>query len=299
MDNCEHPSSRRGQLQRQRQPVEPAADLADVGRVHGREAETGPTGQRALDEQEHGFTRGDSRQVRALGRRGERGHRPGVLAVQPEHLAARHEHLQARASPKQVCAEAGARLDQVLAVVQHQQQPLRTEAARQRLGEWLGRALDHAERRCHSGRDERGIGDCAKLDQPRPVGEAVCPPSRGFERQSRLARPGRTGQGHQSQGVVEQRRELFQFPLSADEAAERRRQGRRGLYLPRVRQGWSRVGDDRSGGGPKDSALRGGERQRLSQQDEGIQARQARSVPLQVANGARREAGPLGQGLLR
>ena len=55
-------------------------------------------------------------------------------------------------------------------------------------------------------------------------------------------------------------------------------------------------GDDvvhRAGGSAQGRPFRGGQRQRLPQQRDGFQARQPRSIPLQIAHRPRRQAGPL------
>jgi hypothetical protein len=77
--------ARGGQLDRQRQPVKPKAELCHDGCIPITEREVRADRARPLDEQQ-------GRVCRA-----EWGHRKLVLAVQVKGLAARREHLQARA----------------------------------------------------------------------------------------------------------------------------------------------------------------------------------------------------------
>ena len=88
-ENC------RGQLERQRQPVQALADLDDGGRILSREGEIGPGLTRTLDEQSYrwNLARG------APGQGGVRG--PAARAVAPAQ-SARHARAGARGSSRAV-----------------------------------------------------------------------------------------------------------------------------------------------------------------------------------------------------
>jgi hypothetical protein len=79
------PHPRRGQLERQGQAVQAAADLRHGGGVLGGEGKAGVRRPRPLDEEPHGVGR---RQMPGRGRRpglreGQRRHQEGVLAGKP------------------------------------------------------------------------------------------------------------------------------------------------------------------------------------------------------------------------
>ena len=92
---------RGGQLDRQRQAVQPAADLGDDRRVVAGEREVRVRGARALDEQAHAV---EVRRAARSGRRSEVGHRQrrhgdDVFGGQVQHLAAGDQDLQRQRTP--------------------------------------------------------------------------------------------------------------------------------------------------------------------------------------------------------
>ena len=103
-----HP--RRRQLDRQRHPVQAPTDLGHGGGVVVGDGEVGPGQSGAVGEQLDGV----------VGQR-QRGHLPHRFARHAERLAARGEHGQPRRGTEQGDDQLRARLEQVLAVVQHQQ----------------------------------------------------------------------------------------------------------------------------------------------------------------------------------
>ena len=120
----QQPDPGRGQLDGQRQPVQPAADLRDRRRVAAGQLEARVRGVRPLGEQAH---RGVAPQLfgvrgRAGGRDRQRRHRELVLAGQPQHRPAGHQHHQAR-SGRQQPGQQRSRPQHLLEIVQRQQQP--------------------------------------------------------------------------------------------------------------------------------------------------------------------------------
>ena len=152
----QHPHPGGGQLDRQRQPVEARAHLSDrlparVGDGEGRRDKARPVLEQP-------------RRVRAL----ERRYRPGAFALDAERLPAGGEHGQRRALGEQVLGEARDLRGQVLAVVEHHEQPAGPAVGGQVGGDGGGR-LDargflHAEPARQRGRDERRIGQRRQLD---------------------------------------------------------------------------------------------------------------------------------------
>ena len=123
--------ARRGQLDRQRQPVQPADDLGDGLGILRRQGEARPQRLRARDEQ------GDGVVARQLGQRWQRhriGHRQRldlvlVLGLQAEPRPARGQHLQFRRRGQQI-GHQRRRRQQVLEVVEQQQEALVAQMGR-------------------------------------------------------------------------------------------------------------------------------------------------------------------------
>ncbi len=197
----QHPDPGRGQLDRQRQPVEPGANLGDgllvgVGDGERRRHLPGPVLE------QHG-------RVGPAKRR----YRPGPLALDAEGLAAGREDAERGAVGEQALGQARAGGREVLAVVQHEQHRAAPGvAASAQVGRdggdlvrFLG--LGHAERRGHGRRDELRVGQRGELD-PGDVGWLAGgsaglggrghvrggQPGRDGQRQPRLARAARAGQ---------------------------------------------------------------------------------------------------------
>ena len=108
----------RGQLECQRQAVEPPHDIAHQRGVVAREHQVGlaPAGMR-----EEGLDRGHAGHVRgALFGHGQRAEAQQVLGGQAQRLAGRRQHGQARAGRDERGGDIADRFDDVLAVVEHQ-----------------------------------------------------------------------------------------------------------------------------------------------------------------------------------
>ncbi len=115
--------SRRGQLHRQRDPVEPGAHRGDQRRALVVDDEVRSRPVRPIEEQPRRLVR-----VRPLHRRrlvarrdAQRRHPPHELTVDAERLAAGHQQPHVRALRHQRVDELGHRVDEVLGVVDHQQ----------------------------------------------------------------------------------------------------------------------------------------------------------------------------------
>ena len=140
-----HPCRR--QLERERHAVEPDADLGDRGRVCVVELEVVARGTGPFDEELH---RGDLGQrgdrVGAIGRDRERRNRPHDLGRDAERLAARRQHAHIGAPPQDELHQLAGRVEHVLAVVEHEQEVLRSEQLDDRVGERPVWPLLHVER---------------------------------------------------------------------------------------------------------------------------------------------------------
>ncbi len=134
--------------------------------------------------------------ARQLGQR-QRRHPQGDLAGDPQRLAAGGQDAQARAGPQQRVRELGTRLDQVLAVVQHQQRRPSLEMLDQQVGRIAVRALPQPQRRRHGPRDQPGVAGRGQLHQPDAIPERLQQLGGGLERQAGLAGAARADQGHE------------------------------------------------------------------------------------------------------
>ncbi len=122
------PHPRGGQLDRERQAVEPAADLGDRALDLAVGVEVRPGGAGTLHEQRGGVGGG------------HRGQRPDLLALDAERLAARGEHDDAGAVRHHAIEQPRRGVEHVLAVVQHEQQRARPRGTRSPSARSSGRA---------------------------------------------------------------------------------------------------------------------------------------------------------------
>ena len=119
----EDPDARRGQLDGQRQPVQPDADLGDRRRVRGVDREVRAHGHGPLDEQGHRRELRERLEVRADGSgRAARAAAPGIPAHRRRAAATRLvASTRASGQPGQQLADLRRGLDHLLEVVEHQQ----------------------------------------------------------------------------------------------------------------------------------------------------------------------------------
>ena len=119
------PQAGSGQLDGQRNAVEPPADAADNRSGPLVPGERHPVLRGAVGEEPHGLGVADRLHVIVVGRRVHGRNPVDALAVDAERLTAGREQRDVRAIPQQRVRELGAGVDDVLAVVQqHQQAPL-------------------------------------------------------------------------------------------------------------------------------------------------------------------------------
>ena len=114
-------------------------------------------------------------------------------------------------------AQSGARIDQVLAVVQRQQQPTRPKRIGQRLDERAARFLLDTDDRRYIRHDQLRLAQVTEPDEPHPVRELV-----GHPRQDPQSQPGLPDATRPAQryGMPRQREpaQLAEFALTSDEA---------------------------------------------------------------------------------
>jgi len=132
--------------------------------------------------------------------------------------------MDARA--QEAIGELRARPDQVLTAVEHEQQVLGMQRVRERREQRNGRLLADSDGRDNRLRHQRRLAQGCELYERDAVGERPVQPSGQRDGQSRLAHPGRAGQGQQpdlrSAQEFNERRDLS---LTANE--RRKREGER------------------------------------------------------------------------
>ena len=215
----------RGELDGQRHPVEAADDVGDQFEVRGRGRRAGAHSAGPVEEHRHG---GNLRRLLPGARQRERGQPEGVFGGQAERLAARRQHAQPRAGRQQRADDVARGVEQVLAVVDHQQAGPVAEQRRAG-GQDVARDDVQVQRRGERVRDRGGVGDRGEQHDGRGVG-----PRRDLQRDPGLTDPARPDDRHQpvrGEQPVQGRYLL----LAADEP--RRRPG------PCGRGGCSRSGD--------------------------------------------------------
>jgi hypothetical protein len=171
----------------------------------------GPVGE----QRQHVVLPGHRSRVAGI-RYGQRRELHRVLTGHAERLLAGGQHAQPRRRPQQRLDEHRARVDQVLASVEDQQQPFVRQVIGEQVDAVARRLVGQAEGLGHRLGDELGIAQPGQLDQPGAVGEGATLPGGDAERQPRLADAAHPGHGDEP-GVFEEQLGLAQFALSPDE----------------------------------------------------------------------------------
>jgi hypothetical protein len=167
-----HVDARRRELHGQRQPVETAANLSDRHCVGERQREVRRRRLRPFDEQAHRINFGQVLERRqGIVRSSQWSHLPGDLAWHAERLATGNQQVQSGASPHETLDKFGARVDQMLAVVQDKKNTARADGRDQRLDHRLARSDRDSYRRGNSHGNQASVGDGPELDQPDAVGK--------------------------------------------------------------------------------------------------------------------------------
>ena len=209
--------ARRRQLDAERQPVDGGADLGDrgCGRLVG-DPELGPHRAGSVDEERDRVGRHATVAT-------ERRDREVVLAGDTERLPGRGHDPDATGPGEERADRRRGHLEDVLAVVDHEQELPAGEGLGQRVDEGcitLRRDTEH-------GRDRRGhrvrVADRRELDEPDPVRELGCELGAGLDREPGLADAADAGQGHEPM-FPDHLRDVADQLLSSDDRAELLRQ---------------------------------------------------------------------------
>ena len=150
----------------------------------------------------------------------QRGYGPHLLLGDPESFAAGGNDPHRRGLREDGFDQVGRGVENMLAVVDHQQPHPALQRGGHRLAHALPRLLGDAQHRCHCIGYRRRIGDCGEFENPDTVGKFVGQPGRNLQGQARFADATYTGQRHQPMSL-DRRLHLVEFGLASDEARGR------------------------------------------------------------------------------
>ncbi len=215
----------RGELQRQGDAVEAAADLGDRTGAVGIEDEVRRGVLRPLDEQLDGLQAGQPL-GRVVGcRQLQRRHPPGDLARLPQRLPARGDDHQIGAARQQLGRQRHHRVEHVLAVVEDDQGRARRQLVDEGADPRLVAFQRDAQRTADGRRDVVAVRHAGQLHEPhavRPAGTRQLTVGE-LDGQAGLACAARAGEREQA-GPVEESVQLGELPVPADEAGRQRGQ---------------------------------------------------------------------------
>ncbi len=210
----------RGQLDGEREAVEPLAAPGDIGGGRRRQLELWGDGSRPLDEERD--------RLRRAGISGGRGELEALdpedaLAWDREHLARGGQHLQSRAGPQPLLDQGRALVGDVFAVVEHEERAARAEVPMDGRDRILARRLLDAERAGDDSGDEPRTRCACEVDPPRAVGEVRGGDLGDRLREARLAAAACPHEREQA-GRRQEGAQGIQLPPAADEGRQRRGQ---------------------------------------------------------------------------
>ena len=205
---------RGGELDGQRDSVEPAADLRDVASDEGCEREARLRRAGATNEESNRRVGHEQVGVVAavVGRDGQRWHVLHALAGEPEGLATRRQHAYLGAVLEQPHGRGPAGAEQVLAIVQEEQQPAAADGGDDGVEQRLARELLNGQRARQRCRQQRRVRQRRQLDQ-----HSIIVSVGDGERELGLADPGRPSERNQPVKLQRARR-AGRLPLAAEEA---------------------------------------------------------------------------------
>jgi hypothetical protein len=289
-----HP--RRRQLEGERDPIQPTADLGNRPGILRVQRELRYRGSGAVHEQANRRGGGDLVQGQAIVRGWcrERPDRQPTLGPQAQRRAAGRQHRQPRAARQQLGQPRGyAR--QMLQIVQHQQRPPLAQVPQQQLTRARPARLLQPQGPGDRRRHEPVVVQWGQVDEGRPVGVVGSRLAGDGQRQASLAYPARPGQRQQARRwdlPAQQRQRRLHLRFAADQRG--RGLGQRPSRDRLVRRPPGRSERRLQQGFP----LAGREAQGVGQAAEGLGVRTPPNPLLERADRRRAEPGPLGERLL-
>ena len=213
------PETGRSELDGERDAVEVATDRHDVGDVVGGDLE-GQVGEAgSFGEQPDGVVgHGGGGFDVGVGHR-ERRHPVHHFAGDAEALAAGGEHGELRASREEFAAESGDGVDDLFAVVEHEQDPLGADRFGEGDLEWLPADRSDTEELCDLLDEHTAVDDGAEFGHAEPVGEVGDHPFGDADREAGLAGAARAGQ-RDHPVLAHEVGDIGDLAAAADEARE-------------------------------------------------------------------------------
>lgn len=208
----EDPDVGGGQFDRQRQSLESSTDLLDRGAIVLGDAEIGLCGRGAFLEQLHRLAQASRRS------QGQRTDGEQLFALDAEYLAAGREDLHGRGHRQQSADHLGARVDEMLTVVEHQEELLRSQVLGQR-AECVGGLARDTEEPAQGLGQQASLPEIREFDGPDAVGKLASHAGGDGEGQTGLPDSADAGQRQQSCGS-EQGSCSGQIVTPADEARQ-------------------------------------------------------------------------------
>jgi hypothetical protein len=225
---------RRGQLNGQRQAVEPHAELSNRARVLVAELESGVAFPRPRDEERNRLM-ADHVRYPHLGcqpRRCQRRHRHHLFAPNPEGLAAGDEEPRVSSNPPhgarlEQVTDDRSRREQVLEIVEHEHHRVCRQTRRQTRLEAIGQrrrcSLPHTDGGGDGGQREQRVSDGCKVDKDDFGGGARGEAPRRLDGEPGLADTRWSGQCQQSvAGVMQRLEDCGQLRFASDELVQDR-----------------------------------------------------------------------------
>ena len=179
----QRPQPRGRQLNGERHTIEPRADLGHNCSIIVGDGEVRLDSAGAVFEQFNG-----------LAAQRQRRHPPGHLTGQSDRLSAGRHQRQAWARSQKCVDEFRARVEQMLTVIEHHQRLTAADGSNDGVHRRSARLVRKPERAGNGDSYEFDVGDRREVDVPHLVAELVRDPNR----QSRLSRTTRSGEGYQS-----------------------------------------------------------------------------------------------------
>jgi len=214
----QHPRPRRGQLDRQRDPIQPLAQASHYRTIVWRDGETRHHAGRPLGEQSYRLVldQGPRSRMPVTIRDRQWGHLQDLLTLNIEELPARGEDPQTLRVAEQLGGQDRARIAQMLAVVQHQQQLLVRQILQQRVSWQAWRVITQSQCRYHGLWHQLTVPKLGQISQPHPIRERATHVGRQPQRQPRFPHPADTRQ-RQQPSITQEPPGLRQLPSTTDE----------------------------------------------------------------------------------
>ena len=212
-----------GELDGQRDAIEPVAQLHHGIGVLLCHSEIGIDGAGAIDQQAHRLVLVDPlRRQRVVHRRGrQRRNGAGVFAGDAERLPAGGQNPQSRGFGEHRVDQVGDRRQQVFAVVQHDQQLPLAQVIDELAGGSAVGLIGHRQRGHHDRCETRFVLDTCQFDHPAAVAERPARPLGQFVRDPGLSDAAGPGKRHQAR-LRHRLLRLGKLTTAADEAGDHR-----------------------------------------------------------------------------